>query len=133
MELRKLGGTNIEITPIGLGCWQFSQRKGLVGRYWEALADRQVREILEVTVGSGVNWLDTAEGLREVAGRHGVSPAQAALNWLIHAHGDTVVAIPGASRREHAAQNVGALGFRLSEEEMNHLARLSGRPLAVPV
>jgi aryl-alcohol dehydrogenase-like predicted oxidoreductase len=30
---RRLGRTSIEITPIGLGCWQFSSGFGLVGGF----------------------------------------------------------------------------------------------------
>jgi aryl-alcohol dehydrogenase-like predicted oxidoreductase len=325
MERRRLGNSELEVTPIGLGCWQFSQSRGLIGRYWEALPDERIREILEVTIDSGINWLDTAEaygrgqserairaGLRslrvepgrlviatkwfpvlktadniarsfpdrqqalgeyrvdlyqihqplslssiraqmremaelvaegriraigvsnfnarqmreayealdtlgvplasnqvryslldrrieedgvldtarelgvtiiaysplgqgiltgkyhadprairqkagprkymrafgpqglaqteplvgalaEIAEGHGVTPAQVALSWVISAHGSGVVAIPGATRAEQAAQNAGAIRLRLEEDEIDHLARLSGRPVALRV
>jgi len=60
--------------------------------------------------------------LEEVAARYKVSPAQVALNWLMNVHGEAVVAIPGASRPEHAEQSAGAMQFSLSEDDM---ARLS--------
>ena len=31
MHKRRLGRTDIEITPIGLGCWQFSGSGGAMG------------------------------------------------------------------------------------------------------
>lgn len=65
------------------------------------------------------------EALGEIAGRHGVTEAQVALNWLIHFHGDVVVAIPGASKVSHVQQNVGAMTFRLSTDEMGRLDGLS--------
>ena len=60
-ELRRLGRTSIGITPIGLGCWQFSAGFGLVGGYWEALPQERVDDIVRVALDRGVNWFDTAE------------------------------------------------------------------------
>ncbi|NOZ76009.1 MAG: aldo/keto reductase [FCB group bacterium] len=61
MEKRYLGKTDIQITPIGLGCWQFSGGKGLVGRFWKALDSDHVRDIIANTIREGINWFDTAE------------------------------------------------------------------------
>jgi aryl-alcohol dehydrogenase-like predicted oxidoreductase len=63
--------------------------------------------------------------LEEIAAAHDVTPAQVALNWLINFHGDTVVAIPGASKMYHAQQNAGAMNFSLSDEEMACIDGLS--------
>jgi aryl-alcohol dehydrogenase-like predicted oxidoreductase len=63
--------------------------------------------------------------LEDIARRYNVSPAAIALNWLIHYYGETVVAIPGASRPQHAAESALAMTFRLSEEEMAKLDRVS--------
>ncbi|MDF9842962.1 MULTISPECIES: aldo/keto reductase [unclassified Paenibacillus] len=59
--------------------------------------------------------------LADLAGKYGVTHGQVALNWLIHFHGDTVVAIPGASKVRHAKENIGAMGFRLNEHELQQL------------
>lgn len=63
--------------------------------------------------------------MEEMAGRYGATPAQLALNWLIHAHGETVVAIPGATRPQHAAESAAAMRFRLSDDDMRELDALS--------
>jgi aryl-alcohol dehydrogenase-like predicted oxidoreductase len=63
--------------------------------------------------------------LEEVAKGHGVTPAQVALNWLVSAHGDTVVAIPGASRPQQARESAGAMGFALTQEELSLLDRVT--------
>ena len=63
--------------------------------------------------------------LEEIASRYDVTPAQTALNWLIHFHGDAVVAIPGASRVRHAEESAGAMTFRLTDEELVDLDRLT--------
>ena len=63
--------------------------------------------------------------LEEIASRYQVTPAQVALNWLIHFHGEAVVAIPGASRVGHAEEAAGAMTFKLADDEMEHLDRLT--------
>lgn len=63
--------------------------------------------------------------LGEKAQKYGVSETQIALNWLIHFHGDTVVAIPGASKISHAKENIGTLQFMLSKEDLNEIDQVS--------
>lgn len=67
------------------------------------------------------------EKLDEVAARYDVSPSQVAVNWLVNFHGETVVAIPGASKAEHARQSAGAMKFRLSDDDMALLDEISRR------
>jgi len=64
--------------------------------------------------------------IRELSEKYKVSSSQIALNWLIHFHGNTVVAIPGATKESHARENVGAMGFRLSQEDLQILDKESG-------
>ena len=63
--------------------------------------------------------------LEEIAVEHGVTPAQVALNWLVNTHGDTVVAIPGASKPAHAQESAGAMTFALGSEEVFRLRDLT--------
>jgi aryl-alcohol dehydrogenase-like predicted oxidoreductase len=65
------------------------------------------------------------DALQDLAEKYDVTPGQVALNWLINFHGDTVVAIPGASKVYQAEQNAGAMKISLSEEEMARLDELS--------
>jgi aryl-alcohol dehydrogenase-like predicted oxidoreductase len=88
-ERRRLGRTTIEITPIGLGCWQFSGGFGLVGGFWEALPQEAVDEIVRVALAGGISWFDTAE----VYGRGRSEQALArALRAAGRKDGDVVVA-----------------------------------------
>lgn len=57
----RLGASNLEVTPIGLGTWQFSQSRGLAGSYWAAIPQERVVEIVQATIAGGINWFDTAE------------------------------------------------------------------------
>ena len=57
--------------------------------------------------------------LREVADRHGVTPAQVALAWLLHQDG--VVTIPKAVQPAHVRANRAALDIALSAEDLARL------------
>jgi aryl-alcohol dehydrogenase-like predicted oxidoreductase len=59
--LRSLGKSEIKITPIGLGCWQFSQRGNSAGKFWPSLEDDLIRDIIRISLEGGINWFDTAE------------------------------------------------------------------------
>jgi aryl-alcohol dehydrogenase-like predicted oxidoreductase len=65
------------------------------------------------------------EAVRKLAAKYNVTPSQIALNWLIHFHGDAVVAIPGATKIRHAEENTGAMKFRLSSDDMQLLDEVS--------
>lgn len=53
--------------------------------------------------------------LKEISAVHGKTPAQVALNWTIC---KGTVPIPGAKNAKQAAENLGAMGWRLSPEEV---------------
>ncbi|MFC1946777.1 aldo/keto reductase [Chloroflexota bacterium] len=57
---RQLGSTEIEITPVGLGCWQFCG-SGFGRLYWNSTPQDEVNNIVKSAVDGGINWFDTAE------------------------------------------------------------------------
>src|SRR5512138_1893507 len=59
--MRRLGRTAIEVTPIGLGCWQFSQGRGMAGKFWSVLSNDEVLAIVKAGLDSGIRFFDTAE------------------------------------------------------------------------
>ena len=61
VQTRQLGRTKIQISPIGLGCWQFSQRENLSGMFWPTVSQEETTEIVKESLDGGINWLDTAE------------------------------------------------------------------------
>ncbi len=70
--------------------------------------------------------------LADFATRHGMTPAQAALAWLL-AKND-IVAIPKTSHRERLRENAGALDRPLTREQVAELDRLFPPPkAAVPL
>ncbi|MBK7030421.1 MAG: aldo/keto reductase [Bacteroidales bacterium] len=65
------------------------------------------------------------KSVQELAIKYGVTTSQIALNWLINSHGDTVVAIPGATKEAHAKENVGTMRFNLTAEDLSILDKKS--------
>jgi aryl-alcohol dehydrogenase-like predicted oxidoreductase len=63
------------------------------------------------------------EVLHEIAERRGKNVSQVALNWLIKE--PTVLAIPGAKKPMHVKVNVGAVGWKLTEEEIKKIDEVS--------
>jgi aryl-alcohol dehydrogenase-like predicted oxidoreductase len=61
IKLRNLGKSDLKITPIGLGCWQFSKRGNLAGKFWPSLEDDLILDIVRISLEGGINWFDTAE------------------------------------------------------------------------
>ncbi|WP_169087808.1 aldo/keto reductase [Paenibacillus sp. PL91] len=59
--LRPFGPTNLQLSPLGLGCWQFSNGKGVVGKFWPVLQGAMINDIVKISYEGGMNWFDTAE------------------------------------------------------------------------
>jgi diketogulonate reductase-like aldo/keto reductase len=59
--------------------------------------------------------------LQAVATRHGATPAQVALAWLLHQEG--IVVIPKASTAAHVRENRAALDLTLTDEDHKELDR----------
>lgn len=70
-SLRPLGQTKMMVTPIGLGCWQFSKQNNMAGKFWPTLDDQLINKVVALSLEGGINWFDTAEiygnGASEIA------------------------------------------------------------------
>jgi aryl-alcohol dehydrogenase-like predicted oxidoreductase len=64
-----------------------------------------------------------ADRVRDMAATKGCTPAQLALAWLLTR--DNVFPIPGTSHVERLAENVGAIGVRLTRDELDEIDRRS--------
>ncbi len=65
------------------------------------------------------------EALVEIAQNYNVTASQVALNWLVTFNGETVLAIPGATRVEQAKQNCNAMSFAMTTAEISRIDGLS--------
>jgi diketogulonate reductase-like aldo/keto reductase len=61
------------------------------------------------------------KALGEIAARHGATPAQIALAWLLRQDG--MIVIPKASKEEHVRENRGTLDVKLTAEDLAGLDR----------
>ncbi|MDT0309591.1 aldo/keto reductase [Streptomyces sp. DSM 44917] len=67
--------------------------------------------------------LRIVDGVEKVAGRHGATPAQVALAWVL-AQGEHVVPIPGSTRLAHLEDNVRSVDLDLTAEDLADLDTL---------
>jgi diketogulonate reductase-like aldo/keto reductase len=59
--------------------------------------------------------------LREIADRHGVTPAQVVLRWHVQLG---IIVIPKSAKRERIQSNFDLFSFSLTDEEMDRLSKL---------
>ena len=57
----RLGESETMLSPIGMGTWQFSQGRGLAGKFWPNLPPSLIQAIVGRALDYGINWFDTAE------------------------------------------------------------------------
>lgn len=67
--------------------------------------------------------LTLVDEVRAVAEKHGATPAQVALAWVL-AQGDDVVPIPGTKRVRYLEDNLGALDLVLDADDLSRLGAL---------
>lgn len=116
---RELGITITAYTPLGSGLLSGKYHKNpelLKSKpfYWRGRIQRQLEASRPLVAA-----------LEEIGLKYQATPAQVALNWLIWFNGELVVTIPGATKIGQAADNAGAMRFRLSEAELARLDELS--------
>ncbi len=58
---RRLGITDIEVTPIGLGMMEFAGGGGLMGFAFPKIDQKVKNATIQAGLDGGVNWFDTAE------------------------------------------------------------------------
>jgi aryl-alcohol dehydrogenase-like predicted oxidoreductase len=103
---RELGVTLIAYSPLAQGL--------LTGKYTPD--NRPSGVFRRISPGRLAAIQPLIGKLREIGAAHGgKTPSQVALNWLICKGG---VPIPGAKNARQARENAGALGWRLTDEEV---------------
>jgi aryl-alcohol dehydrogenase-like predicted oxidoreductase len=131
-KIRDVGVCNVDVEQL-----ERARRAGAVAavqnRY--SLAERGSEPVLERCAELGipfVAWAPLAKGflarrqqgaLAEIGARHGSTPAQVALAWLLH-RSPVVVPIPGTSSVLHLEENTAAAALALEQSDLDRLASL---------
>jgi aryl-alcohol dehydrogenase-like predicted oxidoreductase len=110
------GRVIIAYSPLGQGL--------LSGKYQDSAPSNLVRRRRgSFSAANRARLAPLIAALREIGARHGATPAQVSLAWLIRK--PNVVAIPGASSVRQLEENAAAADIALSEEESARLDSLS--------
>jgi aryl-alcohol dehydrogenase-like predicted oxidoreductase len=90
-------------------------------RMWDEVVDHCAAEEIPFVAFYPLHGAD-AQPVRDLADRHGATPHQVALAWLLR-RSPTMVPIPGSLSLDHVKQNLGALELELSDEDYSRLAQ----------
>ncbi|WP_130616341.1 aldo/keto reductase [Cohnella abietis] len=117
-DLRKFGTTDMLLSPLGLGCWQFSKARGMVGGYWPKLDNSLIHDIVRISLEGGINWFDTAEV-------YGGGESEQILAESLHAAGDLAKNAHVATKWWPAFRTASSIPRTIEER----LLRLGGYPI----
>jgi aryl-alcohol dehydrogenase-like predicted oxidoreductase len=131
-KIRHVGVSNVNLRhlEVAQGIVEIATAQN---RY--SLGDRGSQDVLEECERQGLGffpWWPLAAGdltqegkLREIADRHGATPFQVAIAWLLHAS-PVMLPIPGTQSLEHLEENVAAAELELRDDELAELRALAG-------
>src|SRR5262249_38771984 len=86
-----------------------------------SLVDLCEQESLAFLPWGPIQELEGRPGVAEVASRHGATPTQVVLAWLL-ARSPTMVPIPGTGSVAHLEENVAAAGLKLTPAEVESIS-----------
>jgi aryl-alcohol dehydrogenase-like predicted oxidoreductase len=93
----------------------------------EALSENDFRLTQPRFTGeNGARNVAIVEIVRSVAVKHGATPAQVALAWVL-SRGEHMVPIPGTTKAARVDENAGALALRLDEDDLQRLDGIADR------
>jgi diketogulonate reductase-like aldo/keto reductase len=125
-ELLSAGGAAVQVDQV---LYNLSRR----GIEWDLLPRCRARDVAVMAYSPVEQGRILGHpALRQVAGRHGATPAQVALAWTLREEG--VITIPKAGTLAHVEENRAALDLRLTAQDLSELDRAfppprSKRPL----
>jgi aryl-alcohol dehydrogenase-like predicted oxidoreductase len=110
----ELGVTLLAYMPLAMGALSGKYRPGSLP------ADTMRRRFVKIFRPAGLSSVVAlTERLQEIGTKHGKTPAQVALRWVIE---QGAIPIPGAKNGAQARENAGALTFSLSQAEVSELS-----------
>ena len=107
---------------IAIIAWSPLEQGLLTGKYRPGMKSSGLRRLRPAFSQRNLRklkpFMDTVEA---VSVGHSKTPAQCALNWLLRR--DNVVVIPGASSPKQVEENCGAVGWSMTDEDVQRLQR----------
>jgi aryl-alcohol dehydrogenase-like predicted oxidoreductase len=113
--IRGLGIGFVAYSPLGRGflTGRFRKFEDIPEGDWRRMSPRFQGENFQKN-------LDLLERIRTIADKKKVKASQLALAWVL-AQGEDIVPIPGTTRRDHLAENLGALEITLTSEDLERI------------
>jgi len=129
-KIRHLGVSNVSVDELDRA-QAMTEVVSVQNRF--NLQDRDSEDVLDACTERGlafIPWFPLAAGplarpggsLDKIAERHGATPSQIALAWLLH-RSPAMLPIPGTSSIEHLEENVGAAQVVLDDKDVERLNR----------
>jgi len=120
--LSEAGVPEIERARKTLPVVSVQNRYNIAERTWDRVVEYCDREGLAFIpwYPLGAGSLDVPDPLRAVARRHGATPLQIALAWLL-GRSPIMLPIPGTSKVVHLDENVGAASLALTPDDRREL------------
>jgi pyridoxine 4-dehydrogenase len=123
-KIRHVGLSNVDIDQIESGR-EVVPIVAVQNHY--NLSERRYEDVVDYCAADGIVFVpyfplrgDRGRALTEVARRHGATPAQITLAWLLR-RSPTMLPIPGTLLLKHLKENLAALEIQLSEAEFQAL------------
>jgi pyridoxine 4-dehydrogenase len=126
-KIRHIGICNVDerelrraqaVTPIV----SVQNRYNVSDRSSETMVDLCEKEGLAFLPWAPILDLDLHGAVQTVAAKHGATPRQVVLAWLL-ARSSSMLPIPGTGKVDHLEENVAAAGISLTEEEIGALSK----------
>jgi aryl-alcohol dehydrogenase-like predicted oxidoreductase len=112
IKTRRLGQTEIAITPIGLGVWQFSEGQGIHGLVWQRLSADEADAIVASALTGGINWFDTAEA-------YGNGRSERALSHALQQAGQADTDVVIATKWQPLLRTANSIRHTIAERQKN--------------
>ncbi|MCK9795441.1 aldo/keto reductase [Isoptericola sp. 4D.3] len=116
-RLRRLGRTDIEISPIGLGCMQMGGR-GMIERVFPVMPQETATAVVRAALDGGITWLDTAE-------MYGRGQSERTLSTALRDLGVPPGAVRVATKWSPLGRTAGSIGRTFGDR----VAALQGYPV----
>jgi len=126
-KIRHIGISNVsvaqlraaqQITPVV----SVQNRYNAADRKSEAMVDTCERERIAFLPWAPIQQADSNQAVTEAAKRHGASPRQIVLAWLL-ARSPQMLPIPGTGSPDHAEANIAAASIKLTPDEVTAITQ----------